>query len=490
LPRIFFRYDLEFTYHAHAMSKWLIRDFGFDDASFSGIVDGRLYYDFLVKKQHDIRYQRLGLNQDILWRARSEPPDMEFLERMERELGVDTLWRLRDAERWIPGYTYTQVLSAMTLMLKYLEREFTEHRPDAVFGFTTATMYGLACFYMAHRFGIPCFEMTNTRLRERYVIEDQAAGETFPHVNTRYAELLAGRDNQALIPEAQRYIEQFRAAPARADGMKRVLEISSSRGSLHVRRIWSLARITYWYYFGHYRNDPEQLHPLKQVLDTLRLVVRQRRLKRGVFEVPVAGERYAYYPMHLQPEATTAVLSPFWVDQLALIENLARSLPVGMRLYVKEHMPMLGYRPHRDYERLRAIPNVRLMHPGVSPHELIRKADIVLTITGTAGIEALLLGTRVITFGEVFYNVVPRIRKVRAIADLPKVIRETLAAPLGDNDQVTAFIAILLDESVMINGDELSVPTRTYEEIERSEIAAALYKGFVRALRRSGILAQ
>ncbi len=472
------------------MSKWLIRDFGFDDTSFSGIVDGRLYHDFLLNKQRDIKYQRIGLNQDILWRAQTEPPDMAFLARMERELGVDTLWRLRDAERWIPHYTYEQVLSAMTLMLKYFEREFTENRPDAVFGFTTATMYGLACFYMAHRFGIPCFEMTNTRLRERYVIEDQAAGTEFPHVNARYAELMAGRDDQSLLPEAKRYIERFREAPARADGMKRVLEISSSRGSLHVRRLWSLARITYWYYFGHYKNDPEQLHPLKQVLDTLRLVVRQRRLRSGVFERPLPGERYAYYPMHLQPEATTAVLSPFWVDQLALIENLARSLPVGMRLYVKEHMPMLGYRPHRDYERLKGIPNVRLMHPGLSPHDLIRNAEIVLTITGTAGIEALLLGTRVITFGDVFYNVVPRIRRCRAIGDLPTMIRETLAAPLGDDEQVAAFVAILLDESVIINGDELSVPTRTSEEIERSDLAYALYTGFVRALRRSGILAQ
>ncbi len=489
MTRIFFRFDLEFTYHAHAMATWLKRDFGLTDASFGGMVDGRLYHRFLVEGQSDIAYEHVGLNQDLLWRARTEPPDMDYLRRMERELDVDSLWRLLDAERWIPDYTYEQVLSAMTLFLKFYEREFTECRPDAVIGFATATMYGLACYYMARHFDIPFLEVMSTRLRERFVVEDSVTGQEFRHVDERFRELLAGRDDQSLIPAASDYIKRFRSQPRAADGLQRAMQITGSRTSLHPRRLLSLARVSYWYYFGHYRHDPEQVHPAKQTVETLRLVARRRRLiAGGYFERPRLGERFAYYALHLQPEMSTMIQAPFWQDQLALIENIARSLPLDVRLYVKEHAPMVGVRPLSYYERIKAIRNVRLVDPALSSIDLIRDSELVVTITGTVGFEALLIGRPVITFGQVFYNAVPCVQRCRAIEDLPVIIRSVLERSPHDDRQVAAYVAALLDESVRIDGDELYVPTIPYEVIREGSVAREMYRGFVRALRRFGVL--
>ena len=61
--------------------------------------------------------------------------------------------------------------------------------------------------------------------------------------------------------------------------------------------------------------------------------------------MPPSGAPYVYVPLHFQPEMTTLVLAPFCVDQIAVIENVAKTLPIDHRLYVKEHKASLGRRP-------------------------------------------------------------------------------------------------------------------------------------------------
>lgn len=487
--RIFFKFDLEFTYFAHAIATRLKREHGLADHQLRGIVDGRLYMDFLRKRQRDIRYQELASNQDMLWRARTEPPDMSLLEQMERELGVDTLWRLFDAERFIKHYSYRQVLSAMTLFLGYYWQEFTDHRPSVVIGFATATMYSLACFFVARRLGIPYLELGGTKINLRGII----AGPTFlefPDVDERYRELLNEQGgNDEIFARATAFIDGYRKRPEMPDGTQRWFDVMGGRTSLHPRRLVGLARITWWYYFGPYRRDVEQEHPFRQVIDRMFAFVRRQALLRGPMHersLPI-GERYAYFALHLQPEMTTMILAPFWQDQVGLIENIARSLPIGLRLYVKEHIPMLGLRPLGYYERLKRIPNVRLVDPFMSSLELVRNAQLVLTITGTVGWEALLLGRPVITFGDVFYNVLDCVRKCKNVEDLPQLTRDCLDHSPHDERQVVTYVAALIERSFDFDLDKLSFPTRSYGDIRDSDEAAVMYREYEGAMRRLGI---
>ena len=54
--------------------------------------------------------------------------------------------------------------------------------------------------------------------------------------------------------------------------------------------------------------------------------------------------------------------------------------------------------------RLRTRPNVRLVQPYTSSHELIRDAEAVAVISSTVGLEALLYEKPVLTLGEPFYS--------------------------------------------------------------------------------------
>ena len=59
---------------------------------------------------------------------------------------------------------------------------------------------------------------------------------------------------------------------------------------------------------------------------------------------------YIYYPLHVDPKLSTMVLSPYHTNQLAIIESLAKNIPPHFYLVVKEHFPMIGFRP-KDFTK-------------------------------------------------------------------------------------------------------------------------------------------
>jgi hypothetical protein len=164
-----------------------------------------------------------------------------------------------------------------------------------------------------------------------------------------------------------------------------------------------------------------------------------------VFEEPVAGERYELYPLHFQPEASTLVQAPLYVDQLALLRDMAASLPVGLRLYVKEHVSSRGRRPLEFYRAVREIPSVRLLGPDTDTWALIRDAAVIAVITGTVGWEGLIYEKPVVTFGDVFFNLHPSVYRA---GDVPKdgwydVFRRAVTAHAHDRSAVVAMVAAL-----------------------------------------------
>jgi hypothetical protein len=64
----------------------------------------------------------------------------------------------------------------------------------------------------------------------------------------------------------------------------------------------------------------------------------------------------------------------------------------------------LGRNSIRLLRRLRERPNVRLVNPYTSSHELIRRAEAVAVISSTVGVEALLYEKPVLTLGQPYYS--------------------------------------------------------------------------------------
>lgn len=143
----------------------------------------------------------------------------------------------------------------------------------------------------------------------------------------------------------------------------------------------------------------------------------------------VASEKFFLYPLHYHPEASTSVLSWANFNEIDIIRSIASSMPRGFKLYVKDHPSAKGFLSSSDYERIKSIPNVRLINSEINAKYLIKRSVGVVTLTSTVGYESLIIGKPVITMGDIFYNFHPLCINVKNHFELPKAIRRIIDIP-------------------------------------------------------------
>ena len=120
------------------------------------------------------------------------------------------------------------------------------------------------------------------------------------------------------------------------------------------------------------------------------------------------NEKFVYFPIHLQPEMTTSTLGGIYNDQILVIEKIRKIIPDDWYIYVKEN-PLQTYQWRDKYFflRLKGFENIRFMSKETNTYELIDKSQFVVTITGTAGFEAISGGKPALTFGRAWYRCLP-----------------------------------------------------------------------------------
>ena len=147
-------------------------------------------------------------------------------------------------------------------------------------------------------------------------------------------------------------------------------------------------------------------------------------------------QNYIYYPLHIEQERTTLIKTPFYTNQIEFIRNLVKSLPINMTLFVKEHptQSMRHWRSKEWYEEVMNIPNVTLIHPNVSSVKLIKNSSLVVTISGTAALEAAFFQKPSITFSDADYTKISSIERVKSVEELSKIIRKSLEKKITPSD--------------------------------------------------------
>ena len=138
------------------------------------------------------------------------------------------------------------------------------------------------------------------------------------------------------------------------------------------------------------------------------------------------NDDYFLYPIHMQPEASTLVLAPYYVDQLSTIINISKTLPTGVYLYVKEHKSALGERFISFYKELKKYPNIKLIAHDENTYDLIKNSKGIITLSSTVGWEALFFKKPVIVLGNVFYNATGLTHEINSYQELSKIITDLL----------------------------------------------------------------
>lgn len=123
---------------------------------------------------------------------------------------------------------------------------------------------------------------------------------------------------------------------------------------------------------------------------------------------------YLYFPLHLQPEASSVPLGNEYSDQLLVVDYLTKNLQDGVFLYVREHPAIFHrissnekiktVRSAKFYDKLNSNPKVKLVSLQENHLELVKNSLGIVTLTGTVAFEAFGLNKLAFIFGDRFYS--------------------------------------------------------------------------------------
>jgi Capsule polysaccharide biosynthesis protein len=331
---------------------------------------------------------------------------------------------------------------------------FCRENFDFVFSFPPQDAPSVAAGLVARHFGIPFFQARPIGFLEKTSLCDDVEG-MMPLFRRALDDGVQAPDPQkASLIQARDVLEEFRNRPTPPTYMTVANATAFERPLLT-----TLAALAYRTLTQRPPGTLRDPYPFSRLIWELRRWLCANVDARSAFFRPASsldGAPFVYYPLHFEPEASTMVAAPHATNQIAIVENLSKSTPLGWTIAVKEHLPMLGRRPSGYYKRLTAIPKVKLITPFANSFELIKTARLTVTVTGTAGLEAVLLKRPALFLGPSPVHVMKKGFVIcRDPAKLAEAIDLTFAAAPVDDETMLQFIAAMLSDSVDLPADLL-----------------------------------
>jgi len=414
---------------------------------------------------------------------------MAYLKKLESEYGIPNLWPYLAVDRVLmsnqlvreypynkPPYTYEEMLKILQVQAKAVTNFLEKEKPDFIF-FTQAIggVGSLLLYNIAKKKGIPILCATINTLPKTVVLSDNYA--YLDGVEKKFAELIQKPElikKHINYQKAKTFLSDFQDKPRpyseihdrnnyRFDQLKQLDFLLPKKILISIK--WFL-HLIYEYFVSKIRYDYTYTNPIYYLADRIKRKV--RGLKRIKYEKINPDEPYAFFPLQLEPEVSLLLLASWATDQRHIIKQIAKSLPVGYKLYVKEHPQMVSYRPMSYYEELKKIPNIILIDPRINSFEVIKHAKLITTITGTVGWEAILLKKPVITFGDIFYNKIPGVKNCRTMEQLPWLVKEQIENFNYNEETLVAYICAVLDDAAQ-NIDLLQLWERETDEEKKRQ---------------------
>lgn len=208
---------------------------------------------------------------------------------------------------------------------------------------------------------------------------------------------------------------------------------------------------THYTYFG--RSKMRVL--LNSINGAIKTKLRWWYLNKKLIKNVEYNKKFVYYPLHIEQERSTLIVTPFYTNDVEFIRNIVKSLPINYTLYVKEHPSQFTrhWRSKKIYDQITSIPNVSLIHPHVSSLDLVKNSSLVITLSGTVALEAAFHQKPSITCADFDYALLPSIERISSIEDLPKLIRKSLKKKVIPNE-LDAYVSLVEKNTFEFDGTE------------------------------------
>jgi len=436
--KILFWFGADFTHFC--MSHFLQKE---SNADFYSIVDITNKPKKFFGEQKIVNFKKTWyLHENI--QQKNEKIDLDFLKHFEEKYKLN-LWKLAINERQFyrffkfHKFSREEILLILQQEAKFFDSVLDDIKPE-FFVTKEPSRHSLQLLYeMCKNLGIKVLVLSNTKIGKRVMISDSPT--KFNDLDLRNpVEEKTFKELQEILrsSETRKSIENYikEHGKSKMETMKAGLNYLFKNNNENVD--------THYNYFGRTK--------ISVLIFMLNSVFKKNSAenymeKELCKELPIYTS-FIYFPLGVDMERNLLISAPFYTNQVEIIRHIAKSLPIHFRLIVKETPAQKSreWRKISEYKEIQEIPNVVLMHPDVSSEEIIKKSSLVITISGSSGLEAAFFEKPSIVFSDTVYSFLPSVTRIENIEKLPEEIKNSLSKKVLPHD-VSSFINILENNS-------------------------------------------
>ena len=425
------------------------------DAEFSAVLDVSIPLKKFFEKQKIVSFKKMWFYRDNVNVGSSEF-DINYLKEFEKKYEIN-LWEIAFNERNFYKYckfhkfSKNEILCILEQECHFFESILEDYRPD-YFLLKLYSAHHLHLLYlMCRQKQIPTFVLFPTRIANRSIISSNVdvIDETSKKDNTfdsfQFTEKSTEKMSEKVLQKQKTNVERWNYNESIT---KKLFQI--------IKFVLQTNYSEYTNYFPNYKKTP--INYFKQTFGNM---IKRKKInnffkKNALTDIP--QQKFIFFPLHIEPERTISIDASFSNNQIEIIHQIAKSLPVDYMLFVKEH-PVQFTGPPKElsfYKNIIDMPNVKLFHSSVSSLDLMKKCDLVATINGTVGFECQFYGKPTIVFGDPIYSHLPLVLKCKNFYDLPNIIKKGITLK-PDIKEIQKFEKLYLEKSFDFSWDELSL---------------------------------
>jgi len=371
--------------------------------------------------------------------------DVSYLEKFEEKYGID-LWILAYNERIFYNYNQykkfetSEVLSIIEQECRLFERVLDEIKPHFLIISLTWQHQGELLRLLCKARGIKVLMINGFVFGAgsgKWVIS-----EDFGSLD--HAAKISSVSNGMTFERLENIIEGFGIS----QNIKKLINetvknVKFLRLCAGINMLFGDNSKTHFTYYGR-----SKWRVIKNELNFLiKTKLRESFINKNLHKAIPDYKKFIFFPLHAEEERATLIGAPFYTNQIEIIKNIIRSLPVGYNLVIKEHpaMRIRGWRDISEYRELMNLPNTILIHPNLITSEIIKKSSLVITINSTTGFEAAFYQKPSITFMPKDYSRLSFSFTINNPNDLSKTIRKALKVK-PDPDELYDYLHSFKDE--------------------------------------------
>ena len=431
-------------------------------------------YDQLIREYPRIESNHVVVKEwEIVEKSRKKKPNLGKIRFYEEAIGNPTLWEplicdrriylgrwCKEKQDYRPSFSHEEMLSILQAALEEIEQLLKMVKPDIVLSLDPATFGDYLLYLFCKSRSIPMLFFRTTKIKN-YIELNEGIFGCSPHIYKLFQEYEEEGSSDQWIKEAKTYLESVKRENIRYEGMI-LIPSKRKKGKSGTNLIINFIKVFKGEikYLLKYRKDsqiPGIFTPFfyMNFISPFKARLRNWQYSRQyILESQLDSINFAFYPLQSEPELSSLIWGKPYMNQIETIRNISRSLPVGMKLLVKEHPRALGYRSSGYYKKILEIPNVLLVHPDIEVRSMIKKAKIVIAISTFVAFEAVIHKVPSITLGGPRpFSILPdsMIRYIHSINDLAEEIADLIKNYEYKEKPFVHYIAATMRGSAPIN---------------------------------------